>query len=458
MQPVARDENGAAWTPILSGREGAAAREVVHEIAAFARRVEPEHAGLASGAAGIAVFLAYYAAAFGDEAAADRASELLDRAADRVADTPMTSSLYAGFTGIAWAVQHLTGAVGDGGDDGDGDGDGGGDGGGDDGDGEHDPGAEIDELIGQLLARDEWLGPYDLMSGLVGLAVHALERMPRPGARSRLQRIAWHLDRLARPVAPGVAWHTAPELLPVWQREASPAGHIDLGVAHGNPGVLAVLAKIAAQGVAPDRTAALFEAGVASLLSRWIAGHPGGCFASWIAGTGGDATPSRLAWCYGDLGLAAALLVGARAVGCARTERAALELARLAAARADDAAGVVDAGLCHGALGNAHVFNRMYQATGDHRLLEAARSWARCGLGFRRPGEGAAGFSARRSLADGSLCWEADPGLLSGAAGIGLALMAACTDLTPAWDCLFLVDAAPRAHRPPSGAAGGSRS
>jgi lantibiotic biosynthesis protein len=432
MAPVVRDEP-APWTAILTGREQARAREVVHDIAAFARRVETEHAGLASGAAGIAVFLAYYAAAFGDEGAADRATELLDQATDRVADTPMTASLYEGFTGIAWAVEHLAGA--DGGD-GDGDGDG-------DGSAGDDPGAEIDDAVGSLLARDEWREHVDLMSGLSGLAVHALERMPRPGARSCLERIVWHLDRRARPVAPGVAWHTSPELLPPWQREASPAGHIDLGVAHGNPGVLAVLAKIAAAGVAADRAAALFHAGVAWLVSRWIAGHPDGCFASWLAGTSGDSTPSRLAWCYGDLGIAAALLTGARAVGSSRTEQVARELARLAAARPDQSAGVVDAGLCHGALGNAHVFNRMYQATGDDRLLEAARRWIDRGLEFRRAGEGAAGFCARRAQADGSVVREADPGLLNGAAGIGLALLAACTDVTPAWDRVFLVDADP---------------
>ena len=426
MEPVARDLAGT-WTPILSGGEAARAREVVHEIAVFARRVETEQAGLASGAAGIAVFLAYYAAAFGDEGAADRATELLDRAADQVAETPMTASLYAGFTGIAWAVQHLAGA--------------------DDDRGADDPGDEIDRALGELVARAEWRDHVDLVSGLAGLAVHALERMPRPAARSCLERIVWHLDRLARPIAPGVAWHTDPELLPAWQREASPAGHIDLGVAHGNPGVLAVLAKIAAAGVAAERAAALFDAGAASLLSRWIAGDPGGCFASWISGASGDSTPCRLAWCYGDLGLAAALLAGARAVRSSRAEKAARELARVAAARPHESSGVVDAGICHGAIGNAHLFNRLYQATGDDGLLEAARTWIGRGLDLRRPGEGAGGFLARRSLGDGSLRWEADPGLLNGAAGIGLALLAACTDIEPAWDRVLLVDLAPDGQR-----------
>ena len=42
------------------------------------------------------------------------------------------------------------------------------------------------------------------------------------------------------------------------------------------------------------------------------------------------------------------------------------------------------------------------------------------------------------------LMWKTEPGFLSGVAGIGLGLLAAVTDLEPAWDRVLLVAIPPR--------------
>ena len=81
----------------------------------------------------------------------------------------------------------------------------------------------------------------------------------------------------------------------------------------------------------------------------------------------------RLAWCYGDLGVAAALLgAGLHAVraGLARRGPGARARVRGALRRRGDR----HAGLCHGAAGIAHLLNRMAQATGDAALEDAARA------------------------------------------------------------------------------------
>ena len=109
--------------------------------------------------------------------------------------------------------------------------------------------------------------------------------------------------------------------------------------------------------------------------------------------------------------------------------------------------GVRDACLCHGAAGLAHLFNRMYQATGDDVLRQAALQWYRHVLAQRRPGAGVGGFLGWGGASAGGPAWSPDPTLLTGAAGIGLALLAAaCTD-EPRWDEFLLVS--PIA--PPSG-------
>jgi len=111
-----------------------------------------------------------------------------------------------------------------------------------------------------------------------------------------------------------------------------------------------------------------------------------------------------------------------------------------------------DAGLCHGTAGIAHLFNRMYQATGDALLADAARYWYERTLMVRKPGVEIAGYRVR--LADGSQPQRAArPGFLTGAAGIGLSLLSAISDVEPSWDRLLLVSVPPRGT---SGSSAGS--
>jgi rhamnogalacturonyl hydrolase YesR len=165
-------------------------------------------------------------------------------------------------------------------------------------------------------------------------------------------------------------------------------------------------------------------------------------FPAWQA-RGISETPARLAWCYGDAGVAIALLAAARATRNAAWEAEARAMGQAMATRALDGSGVRDMGICHGAAGVAHIFNRMYQATGDEVLGAAARRWFEQLLAMRRAGEGVAGFPAMNHV-DGADVWVADGGVLMGAAGVGLVLLAAVTDVEPAWDRVLLCDVAPR--------------
>lgn len=109
-----------------------------------------------------------------------------------------------------------------------------------------------------------------------------------------------------------------------------------------------------------------------------------------------------------------------------------MTLALGAAALPIEESGVIDAPLCHGAIGLGHVFNRISQATGERQLGEAARYWLERGLAMRRPGGKLGGFHALLPDADGRMTRRvAYRGILQGAAGIGLALLAATTDVEP---------------------------
>ncbi|HET9619862.1 MAG TPA: lanthionine synthetase LanC family protein, partial [Kofleriaceae bacterium] len=142
-----------------------------------------------------------------------------------------------------------------------------------------------------------------------------------------------------------------------------------------------------------------------------------------------------VSWCSGAPGVAVALLAAARAL-----DDDELASDAIAAVRGDDAYDDVpaDATLCHGTAGLAHLCNRLYQATGDGGLAERALGWLRRTMAAHTPGAGVAGF--RRWRRKPTTQWEADPGVLVGAAGIGLALLAAATPLAPDWDRVLAAD------------------
>ena len=161
---------------------------------------------------------------------------------------------------------------------------------------------------------------------------------------------------------------------------------------------------------------------------------------------GVDSAPdTRLAWCHGDVGAALALLGAARAAGEPEWECQALSAARAATARPRDQGGVYDGGLCHGAAGLAHLYNRLFHATGDPLFKVEAIAWIERLLAQRQPGRGVAGWLSWQAVSEfadrnlGAGWMEVSmPGFLTGAAGIGLTLLGAVSPVEPAWDRLLL--------------------
>jgi lantibiotic modifying enzyme len=412
------------WKPLLQGDLAEQARTAVEEIASALQSTpagEAQASSLAGGMTGEALFYTYLALHTGDDAAVERAAQLVEQAAETLAVQPLPPNLYTGFAGVAWAMEHLRGRLFE-----------------EDGD-EDDPVQEIDEALSVPLQRSPWPGDYDLITGLVGLAVYALERLPRPGAVGLLASIVDRLSERADISEEGAAWFTHPEELPEWQREFHPRGSYNLGVAHGLPAVVAVLAGAVAAGI--EKARPLLEGATRFLLARRQdpLSKTGACFSTAYA-PWEEPTGSRLAWCYGDPGVAAALLAAARAAGEPEWEKAAVEVALSCTERPEQGSGIRDAGLCHGAAGLGHLFNRMYHTTGEERFADAARFWFERTLAYKQTGQGIGGFRAWGVVGEPTeLGWRDDAGFLEGTAGIGLALLGALSDVEPAWDRVLAI-------------------
>ena len=412
----------AAWRPVATARQEARILPVLAQIATtlWERRAELNPT-LGSGLAGAALFLGYLGLRPGWAVHQDRALELLAMAVEGVARAPGLG-LYAGFPGIAWCVEHLGRRVFP--------------------PGARDPNREVDAMV---LDGCTSVVDYDLVRGLVGLGVYGLERWPEAGG-ALLRRVLDRLEDLAVPAGPGLAWATPPGLLPPWLRQLHPGGHLNFGLAHGIPGVVALLAALRRAGLEPDRCDRLLAGGWAFLLDQVRAPGAGSFLPAWrpLAGVPPEPRVERIAWCYGDLGASLALRQAATLPGPASWAALPLAMARLTAARAPEASGVRDAGLCHGAAGIAHLFNRWHHLTGAPAYRAAAQLWLDRTLDFLDPAKGFAGVTAFKPDPEAAAAASLVPcaGLLEGAAGVGLALGSALGGPAPAWDRFLLVSTA----------------
>jgi lantibiotic modifying enzyme len=403
-----------SWRPLLDGGLADRAAETVSGIAGSLCALpylESGNASLPEGSAGIALFHAYHARSVPRRADPMRAQQRLDHAVAAIAETRLPPGLHSGFCGVAWAMEHVMAKsdTTDGGDD--------------------DVNLPIDEAVEASLRDGGLLRETDLISGLAGVGVYALERLPRPSGKRILELVVHRLSELGEQVPDGMTW-------------SKPDGSYNLGVAHGIPGLVGFLGQACAAGV--SEAYELLEGAVRWLLARrWPRGSAVE-FSTSIS-VGAERPADRVSWCYGNPGIAVALLLAARAVGEKHWENEALDLALAAAARGTGDPKVVDASVCHGSAGNAHLFNRLFQATGDERFRDAATSWVAKTFELQKQGSGLAGFMTLRGNADNKTAWVKDPGLLSGIAGTGLALLAATTTVEPCWDRVILAAVRPKA-------------
>jgi lantibiotic biosynthesis protein len=416
---------GTCWRPILSGPRAQQALRAVDTIAESIPSIAPLSAepdpSLANGQAGLALLYAWLARTRRMPQADVLAWQYLDATIEAVSTQTMDASLYGGFPGVAWAaelVDHLL-----------------------DPDAEDRNEAVDDALLGLLSHADLWPAPHDLVVAVTGLGVYALQRCPRPSAIECLRLVVERLHDHAQRDVHGTYWWTpAAGILHPESRKEYPSGRADLGLAHGAAGGIALLGGICGAGVGPESARPLLEGAVSWLLAQSVATDAGPTFPIWLA-PGIQPSPARCAWCYGDPGIAAALLQAARGVGAAAWERTAVALACRAAERPPEKTGVRDACLCHGTAGLAHIYNRMYQATGEPELGRAAVYWLERTLDFYRlaKGNGDSWVQGGRDRAEVGP-WTGS-GLLEGAAGVALVLLAATTPVEPLWDRMFLVSA-----------------
>jgi hypothetical protein len=261
----------------------------------------------------------------------------------------------------------------------------------------------------------------DLPSGLLGLGVYALAHPNANVAEKMTAETLRVIERRVEHEDGGIFTRVAATDFRAVMKPHS-IGQRDLGVAHGNAGLVAYLSRVAVSGLGSASEAArLLRPAL-----RWLLRQRGDLGDALFPHTVESRyEPSRSGWCYGDPGIALALAAAATAIGSAEADAVAREAAAGVIARPSTRTRVVDSGLCHGA------------ATLCWFGLRAAEQW-------QLPG--ADRLTAywvdyvRNDRAQGPLHYVAadgvsrNPSFLDGDLGVALVLLQKNSGHRPAWE------------------------
>jgi lantibiotic modifying enzyme len=377
---------------------------------------------IALGRCGVALFYAWLARTGLDERAAECASRFLGESIELLPSKTLDASLFCGFPGVAWTTEHLLAMSGE--------------------TGGEDPNAEIDDAIIGALEDATFVPAYDLIDGLAGIGVYALERGERNSGARIASLVLERLEETACPQSVGLSWPSGTLTRTAQGRGVLPEEtYFNLGLSHGVPGVVGILARFVQRSDLRSRALPLLEGSVKWISAQRLPHNETGAFPDYVSPRESEpGSPARLAWCYGDPGVAAALVAAGRALERSEVTSLAMNVAHAAARRDFATTSVVDAGICHGSAGVAHILHRIHRASGDLACRDAAVAWFERLLTRTTDRPALAGFP--------TFCFERtqdgeyieDPAWLTGAAGVGLVLLAAVSDLEPRWDRLLLLD------------------
>ncbi len=405
------------WKPLLTGNSKKAAEIKLGEIAAILSLEvkNVDSINLMGGGGGLSLFLAYYGRYKGSNEHIDLCNDVLNKIIDLCNETDPYYPFAEGITGMCWTMQHLND--------------------------NNFIEANVNELFTDLdeILKDEIIYfiqesdfGYDFFHGALGMAFYLLKN----NNKKCDEYIELFLNELKKKCNYNNALKTVKLKSKVSDRKLEVRSVYNFSLSHGMAGIINFLAKYIQKIENKEEHLQLLTG-----LINYFKNHEQdpnvykSYFPNWLDET---ETPnsSRLAWCYGDLGIGLSLYRAANLLNDDNLKQYSLSVLKHTTTRINpEVEQVYDAGLCHGATGNAHIYHRLFNETGIEEFRNTAIYWHEVGLRMAKYKDGLAGY---KYLAGANKLVN-DTGFLNGIAGIGLSLISAISDIEPKWDeCLLI--------------------
>ncbi len=376
--------------------------------------------GVLSGLSGMALFQFYYSKYLNVNEHADFGAKILEHIIKKLNEGYSTSLYWNGMAGFGWTIDflelnHFIDA------------------------GSDDLLKDIDDYLFEAMSMALKQGNYDLLHGAIGHANYFFNRFKNTTSKAlkekykvNLKMFISALEVLSEQEEEKTKWLSVLTYQPIEK------GY-NLCLSHGISSIVSMLSKLYNEEEFKHSIEALLKGGINYILSFKNAfSESFGAFPNWVLQNGKPEGKGRLAWCYGDLGVGVALFQAAISLNDMNLKKEALTILEQAAKRkAKENTMVEDAGICHGAFGNALIFKRLYKETKKKVFKDAMEFWMSDGL---QKGDFKDGFAGYKTWNPDEKEWYNDTSLLNGITGVGLVMIAYLGDFDFDWDACLMIN------------------
>lgn len=280
---------------------------------------------------------------------------------------------------------------------------------------------------------------YDAISGVSGITGYLLslkeqDTLTQEATHISLQYLIWLAGENKEQQRKN--WFISPELMHKQYRKKHPRGYFNLGLSHGIAGPLAALSLGWSAGYRLPGMQAAIETLAAWIVEQRVYDEWGINWPNVVLPDGQPSEPEGTfaGWCYGAPGVVRALWLAGKALADASLCRLAIESIEAVLRRPVAARKVCSPTICHGLSGLLLICMRFANESGNtliyqHIPLLVQQILEKFHSDFP--------FGFRDEMWNGT--YVDDPGILTGAMGVALTLLAATTSTAPSWDRAFLI-------------------
>ncbi|WP_299315140.1 lanthionine synthetase C family protein [uncultured Aquimarina sp.] len=378
-----------------------------------------EDIGVLSGASGISLFHFYYAELLNDNKIADAGVDKISKVVEAINEGYSYPTFCSGIAGAGWVIEFL----------------------------KNEDFIEIDTdvLLSELdtylcnsMETDIKKGNYDFLHGALGYAVYFFKRYENTNSlelklkyKEYLLMFISNLTKVAQRKETNMLW---------WE---SAKNEINISMSHGMSSIINFLSRLYKYEDFKTLVKPLIDGAVAYILScknnkyDTLSLFPNIIFKDEIIDRN-----SRLAWCYGDLGIGVTLWQVGKLLDNTAYRKEAIDIVKYTSTRKTyKQTFVKDAGICHGSIGVMNMYNYMYRETKKTLFKEALDFWMDKTIEMAFHDDGYAGYKQFvENMKEGKKGdWKNQTNLLEGIAGIGLSIISYVAPFDTKWDeCLMI--------------------
>lgn len=213
---------------------------------------------------------------------------------------------------------------------------------------------------------------YDFMHGALGAGLYFLKKDTHPEYMRELIAFLYH-----------TAEKDTDNLIFKWESnvligEKKYAAAYNLALSHGISSIIIFLSRVIKNGKSNEKAIEMLNGAVNYVLSQQKDfSKLGSYFPNYLLKKSPEPIlKSRLAWCYGDLGIGVALRQAGKALKKTEWEEKGLEILLQSTQRRNLIENSVqDAGICHGSAGIALIYRRMFLETCRNEFKDTTSYW-----------------------------------------------------------------------------------